>query len=316
MINRRLIRIKVLQVLYAYSKKNEGISSASAEKELFHSIDKFYDLYLILLLMAEEMTQFENERIELRLNKKIRTQEDLKPNRRFSSNKMIDQIKTCQALNVYKNDRKLNLKLYGEVFKRLYNEFIESEIYQSYINVEQSNYSADKDLIIRFYSEFLSENIHFIDFLEEENIYWNDDFSFAIMMVIKTLETLKSEDSKVKIFPLFKNDDDKEFTKKLLRGTIVNKAEHIKLIEKNTQNWDTERIAQMDLLILQMAITELMEFSSIPVKVTLNEFIEISKYYSTDKSKVFINGVLDNIIKQLLNEGRIKKIGRGLIDNN
>lgn len=314
MINRRLIRIKVLQVLYAYSKKNDGISSLSAEKELFHSIEKFYDLYLIVLLLLAEMNRFEDDRLEMCRNKKIQTQEDIDPNTRFFENRIIDQIKNNQLLIDKKNERKLNLKIYSQVLKGLYNQFIESEFFAEYLNSPDNSYNSDKEFIIKFYSEFLSENQQFIDFLEEENIYWNDDCSFAIMMAVKTIESLKSENSKIAILPLFKNSDDEDFARKLLRTTIVRRNEYLKIIEKHTENWDTERIAQIDLLILQMAITEILEFNSIPVKVTLNEFIEISKYYSTDKSKIFINGVLDKIIKQLLNDGSIKKIGRGLID--
>jgi N utilization substance protein B len=315
MINRRLIRIKVLQVLYAYSKKNEGISSLSAEKELFHSIDKFYDLYLLVLLILIEMAQLEEDRIEMRRNKKIRTSDDEDPSARFVDNKIIGLLKSNQELINLKKERKLNWKKNKEILKRVFAEFIETELYLSYIKSEDYSYAVDKKMIMGFYSDFLSENPQFIEFLEEENIYWNDDCSFAIMMAMKTIDGFKLQGAVNKIFPLFKNEDDIDFARKLMRSSITRKEEYIKIIEKHTQNWETERIAQVDLLILQMAIAELFEFKSIPVKVTLNEFIEISKYYSTDKSKVFINGILDNIIKQLENDESIKKTGRGLIEH-
>jgi N utilization substance protein B len=315
MINRRLIRIKVLQVLYAYSKKSEGISSSSVEKELLHSIEKFYDLYLLLLSMVVEMALLEVERIEMRQNKNIRSKDDMDPSTLFSQNKIISKIEINPNLIELIKERKLNWKLYRAPLKRIYNEFIKSELYIEFINSKESSFIADKKFLIKFYSEFLAENQGFIDFLEEENIYWNDDSSFAIMMVIKTIESIKPDRIKNKILPLFKNDDDKDFARKLLMTTIAKKGEYLDIIAKHAQNWDTERIAQMDLVILQMAITELFEFKSIPVKVTLNEFIEISKYYSTEKSKIFINGVLDNIIKQLEKEGSIVKTGRGLINS-
>ncbi|MDF1549442.1 MAG: transcription antitermination factor NusB [Bacteroidales bacterium] len=313
MISRRLIRIKVLQVLYAYSKKNEGYSSNVAEKELFHSIDKFYDLYHLLLLLILEMADLEEKRIELRRNKKIQTSEDLFPSTKFVDNKVIRNIRLIEALYDYKNARKLNWKIHEDTLKRIYNDFISTEQYQNYINSDTDSFVSDKEFLNNFYSEFLAENINFSEFLEEENIYWNDDAGFAIIMVIKTIENIKENGKPGKLMPLFKNDDDKEYTKKLIRKAIVDQKEYIKLIEKHTQNWDTERIAHVDLLILQLAITELLEFPSIPVKVTMNEFIEISKYYSTERSKVFINGVLDKIVKDFESDKRLNKTGRGLI---
>jgi transcription antitermination protein NusB len=315
MINGRLIRIKVLQVLYAHSKKNDKISSFSVEKELFLSIEKFYDLYLLMLLISVEMAQLEDERIEMRRNKNIRTKEDMDPSTRFAQNKIIEKIKTNQELIDNKKERKLQWKLHRNFLKRIYNEFIESELYSNYINSTDSSFQSDKKFLIKFYVEFLSENQAFLDFLEEENIYWNDDIGFATIMVVKSIENIKPDKKNNKILPLYKNEDDKDFAKKLLTTTIQKQEEYLDIISKHTQNWDTERIAQMDLLILQMAITELFEFKSIPVKVTLNEFIEISKYYSTEKSKIFINGILDNIIKHLEKDGSIVKTGRGLINS-
>jgi N utilization substance protein B len=314
MINRRLIRIKVLQVLYAYSKKNDGISSFSAEKELFHSFEKFYDLYLLMISMLTEMSRLEDEKIELRLNKNIKTKDDIEPKIRLSKNQVVSQIRDSQLLEQKISERKLNLNMYSDMMKSIFNQFIESELYKNYINSEEHSYSSDKKLVSGFYSDFLAENLQFVEFLEEDSIYWNDDSYFAIMMVLKTIDALKAENSKLKLLPLFKNSDDEDFAKKLLRNTISKKQGYLEIIRKNTDNWETERIAQIDLLILQIAITELIEFGSIPVKVTLNEFIEISKYYSTDKSKIFINGVLDKIIKQLKEEGAVKKTGRGLIE--
>ncbi|NJO90029.1 MAG: transcription antitermination factor NusB [Chloroflexia bacterium] len=177
------------------------------------------------------------------------------------------------------------------------------------------SFEADKQFLSTFYADFLAEDTNFADFLEEENIYWNDDIGFAIIMVLKTIEGIKETTQFSKLLPLFKNIDDEEFAKKLIRKTIVNSEEHLKIIENHTKNWDTERIAHVDLLILQLALTELVEFPSIPVKVTLNEFIEISKYYSTEKSKIFINGVLDKIVKELEADNKLNKTGRGLVNN-
>jgi transcription antitermination protein NusB len=314
MINRRLIRIKVLQVLYAHSKKNEGASSILAEKELFHSIEKFYDLYLLILLLGIELSALERERIILRKNKKIPSAEDINPNTRFSENAVSSLLSSDKAFLELCKTRKVGWGQYKEIPRRIFNDLINSELYEKFMSSEDDSIAFQKDFFSDFFSEFLSENQYFIEFLEEENIYWNDDSNFAIMMAIKTIDNIKPANPRIRILPLFKNDDDKEFAKKLIRKVIVNKEEFTGIVKVHAQNWDTERIAQIDLLILQMAIAELIEFSSIPVKVTLNEFIEISKYYSTDKSKIFINGVLDNIIKELLKSGKIKKTGRGLIE--
>jgi len=313
MISRRLIRIKVLQVLYAYSKKNEGYSSIVAEKELFHSIDKFYDLYLLLLMLITEMGNLENARIQLRRNKNIKSIDDQFPSTMLIDNKLIKLVESNQHLSSLSQERKLNWKMHPDLLKKIYNDFIETDLYKNYIKEEKTTFEDDKQFLSNFYSEFLSENLAFIDFLEEENIYWNDDCGFAIIMILKTIEGFKPDGNDKKLLPLFKNDDDKDFTKKILRSAIVNREEYLKIIEKHVENWDTERIAQLDLLILQLAIAELLEFSSIPIKVTLDEFIEISKYYSTERSKVFINGLLDKIIKQFESEGRLNKKGRGLI---
>ena len=215
----------------------------------------------------------------------------------------------------YKTDRKLNWKVHENLVKRIYNEFISSKLYDEYVNSDNDSFNADQKFLNDFYADFLVDNENFNEFLEEDNIYWNDDIGFAIVAVLKTIEKVKETTQFSRLLPLFKNGDDEEFAKKLIRKTIVNSKEQLKIIENHTKNWDTERIAHVDLLILQLALTELTEFPSIPVKVTLNEFIEISKYYSTEKSKVFINGVLDKIVKELEAENKLKKTGRGLINN-
>jgi N utilization substance protein B len=311
MINRRLIRIKVLQVLYAHSKKNEGASSILAEKELFHSIEKFYDLYLLILLLGSELSALERERIIMRKNKKILSAEDINPNTENVVSALLTSDKGFLELC---KTRTVGWGQHKEIPKRIFNDLINSELYDKFMSSEDDSIAFQKKFFSALFSEFLSENQYFIEFLEEENIYWNDDSNFAIMMAIKTIDSIKPANPRIRILPLFKNDDDKEFAKKLIRKVIVNKEEFTGIVKEHAQNWDTERIAQIDLIILQMAIAELIEFSSIPVKVTLNEFIEISKYYSTDKSKIFINGVLDNIIKEMLKSGKIKKTGRGLIE--
>ena len=314
MISRRLIRIKALQILYAFSKKKE-ISSINAEKELFHSIEKYYDLYHLLILLIIEMVELEIKNNDFKRNKKVPTVNDLNPNLGLQDNLLVGKLRNNIDLLNYHDKRKLNWKIHKDFIKQIYSDFTKTQIYTEFIELENRSFKDDRELVIRFYSEFLSENERFVDFLEEENIYWNDDYSFALVMVIKTIRNLNSSSNEHEnLLPLFKNDDDREFAKLLLRKTIVNKLDYIEIIEKHTKNWDTERIAQIDLLILQLAIAEVVEFESIPIKVSLNEYIEISKYYSTVRSKTFINGLLDKIVKSLNEEKKVNKTGRGLIN--
>ncbi len=314
MISRRLIRIKALQILYASSRKND-ISSTNAENELFHSIEKYYDLYNLLILLIIEIVDLEIHNNNFKRNKKQPTPSDLNPNLGLQDNLFVEKLRSNIELSVKLEERKLSWKIHKDFIKQLYADFIKSQTYIDFIEQDERLFSSDQELVIRFYSEFLAENDLFIEFLEEENIYWNDDFNFALVMMIKTIQNFKSSSSEnTKLLPLYKNDDDREFAKRLIRKTIVNKTDYTKLIEKHTKNWDTERIAQIDLLILQLAIAEILEFESIPIKVSLNEYIEISKFYSTEKSKTFINGLLDKITKSLKEDKKIQKIGRGLIE--
>ena len=311
MINRRLIRIKAFQILYAYSKKGDT-SSLNAEKELFHSIEKYYDLYLMLLALPVELAEIEREKINQRRTKRFATPEDLNPNLNFQDNLLIEKLKKSEHLNRLLEMRKLNWKVYTDFTKLLYSDFLKSEVYQAIMQAEGNNFLQDKELMRKFYTGFLDNNENLPDFLEEQNIYWNDDFSFALVMVTKSIEQAKLN-KPFRVLPLYKNEEIKDFAKILLRKAIVNANEYIKIIEKHTRNWDPDRIAQTDRMILQLAIAEAIEFPTIPVKVTLNEYIEVAKYYSTEKSKTFINGLLDQIIKSLQKNGKIKKTGRGLV---
>lgn len=314
MISRRLIRIKALQILYAASKKKET-SSTSAERELFHSIEKYYDLYNLLMLLFVELVDLEIKSNILKREKKAPTADDLNPGLGLQDNLVVEQLRNNSDFYDTLEKRKLSWKNNADFIRQLYLDFTKTELYTEFKKSDDVSYKEHKELVVRFYSEFLPENERFTEFLEEENIYWNDDFSFALVMVIKTLRNFKaSSGAHVKLLPLFANNDDSEFAKMLLRKTIVNNTVYLDEIKLHTKNWDADRIAQIDLLILQLAIAEVLEFESIPVKVTLNEYIEISKYYSTTRSKTFINGLLDKIVKSLKGQNKINKTGRGLID--
>ncbi len=313
MISRRLLRIKILQICYAYFK-SEGQTLNQAEKELFHSIQKSYDLYHYLLLLVIDIVKYAQSRIDLATQKLVPTFDDLNPNTKFVDNKLVKQLENNLQLNKYLNDNKLSWVNYPELIKNLYLEIKDSDIYQNYMNSEQRSYKEDKKFITDLFAKVIILYEPLYQNLEEQSIYWNDDLEFVTGMIIKTLKGFKAtSDESVELMLLFKNEDDKDFVKRLFRKTILNHAEYQNLIADYIKNWDIERVAFTDIVVMALAISELIEFNEIPVKVTFDEYIEIAKFYSTQKSNVFINGVLDKVVADLKKEGKIKKTGRGLV---
>ncbi|HBF88370.1 MAG TPA: transcription antitermination factor NusB [Bacteroidales bacterium] len=313
MISRRLLRVKILQMLYAYYNA-EDPSFVKYEKDLKYSINKFYDLYHYLMLLIIDVSKFSEMRMEQSKLKRIPTQEDLNPNTRFIDNEFIAQLRNSHSFNAYLNVKKMSWVNYPELVRKLYFEIIESEEYIEYLNAEEKSYKADKKIIIDIFEKFIVNNDFLYQILEEQSIFWNDDVEFAISMIIKTIgKAKKTDNSGVQMLELYKNEEDSEFVKDLFRKTISNSSENRTLIESFIQNWDIERIALIDIIIMQMAVTELKEFSSIPTKVTLNEYIDLAKFYSTSKSGTFINGILDKILIHLKKDNKITKRGRGLI---
>ena len=313
MLSRRLIRVKTSHILYAYFKSSDP-SITKFEKELFFSLNKTYELYHYLLLLIIEVKKHALARIDLAKNKHVPSQEDLNPNLRFVNNKLINQLEDNRDFKKYMLEKKISWVNYSLLIKDIYQIMVNSEAYKNYMNGTENSYASDKKFVIEFYPQYLDTSELLYQILEEQSIYWNDEIEFIINMIIKTLKNFKEEEKEYsKLMLLFKNNDDRDFAKDLFRKTILNYNEYNKLIEKHTKNWDVERIAFIDILFMQLAITEVVEFPSIPIKVSLNEYIEIIKYYSTKKSSTFINGILDKIINILKDEGKIKKTGRGLI---
>ncbi|HRW62059.1 MAG TPA: transcription antitermination factor NusB [Bacteroidales bacterium] len=313
MISRRLLRIKILQICYAYFK-SEGQTINQAEKDLFFSIQKSYDLYHYLMLLIIDIVHYANSRIDISKQKRIPTYDDLNPNTKFVDNRLVKFLEKNGGLNKYLNNQKLSWVNYPELIKNLYNEIKDSEIYTNYMNSNVNGFNDDKKFISEIYSKIIIAYEPLHQNLEEQSIFWNDDVEFVISMIVKTIKSLKVTDNEdVSLMPLFKNEEDKDFTKKLFRKSVLNHKENESLISGFIKNWDVERVAFMDIMIMSLALTEIKEFSEIPVKVSLDEYIEIAKFYSTEKSNVFINGVLDKIVEHLKSEGKIKKTGRGLI---
>jgi transcription antitermination protein NusB len=313
MISRRIIRTKALQMLYAYYTSTEK-SLSITEKELFFCIGKSYDLYHYLFLLLLEIADYAEQKIEIRKNKHQPTHDDLHPNTKFITNQVIMQLRENRQLKAYLNQKKLSWVNHPELIKELYQFLVESDFYKKYIEDPNQSFMEDRRLIDKVFTNIilLSEDLY--EVLEEQSIFWNDDVEFTITMISKTLKKFHPHsDSDQSLLPLFKDEDDRIFARDLMRKAILNHDDLRELIKEHSSNWDLDRIAFMDILIMQLALTEFLFFPSIPTKVSLNEYIELSKYYSTEKSRNFINGILDKTLKDLKKSDKITKTGRGLI---
>ncbi len=315
MLNRRHLRIKVLQALYAYFQSNEE-NYGRAEKELLRSVERMQELYVYFLLTFSEIKHFAENRIEENKKKILPSEEDLQPNTKFIDNALIAQIDASNELRLLSENLKVNWigDANQEMFRKIFIQIKESETYFEHMNNGISGYEEDRAFIIELFKNEIANSELLYHYFEEKSIHWMDDIDLVCSMVLKTLKSF-NEGEEIDLLPLYKKDDDeKEFIIQLLRKTISMDSENEKLIDELTQNWELDRIAKMDIILMKMAITELQIFSNIPTKVTLNEYIEISKFYSTPKSNSFINGVLDKAIDRLTKEKKIVKIGRGLMN--
>lgn len=307
-----MLRIKVVKALYAHMK-SDADSLMASEKMLVTSIDKTYDLYFLLMSLVVEMAQYAEQRQEAAKNKKLPTYEDLNPNRKFVDNAVIRLLAQSDSVNDYLASRKLSWAKYPELVKSLYTQLEQSDYFKRYMTSQESSFREDLALITEFYTRELEESEILESALDEMSILWNDDLGFALIMVTRTLSNMRASHTDVKVLPKFKSIEDLDFARELFAKAAVNFDNYQEEIEKYTRNWDVERIAFMDNLIMATAVAELVTFPSIPVKVTLDEYIEIAKYYSTHGSSTFINGILDKIVASFTEEGKINKSGRGLI---
>lgn len=307
MINRVLIRLKVIQVVYAYYQ-NEGKNVEAAEKELFYSLSKAYDLYNYLLLLMVEVTRFADRRIDNRRHKLRPTYEDLNPNTRFIDNAFMAQLAQNKQLEEFCKNQKRTWDDEGDFVKRLFEQIEASDIYQGYMAKEALTYEDDRELWRKLYRTFIAQNDDIDELLEEQSLYWNDDKAIVDTFVLKTIKHFEPEKgAEQELLPEYKSDDDKEFARKLLHNAINNAEAYRKLMEQNTKNWNMERLAFMDILIMQVALAEILSFPTIPTTVSLNEYVEVAKMYSTPKSGSFVNGMLDTIVNQLKKENKLRK---------
>ena len=307
MINRNLIRIRIVQIVYAwYQNSNNNLKNA--EKELLQGFQKSYDLYFYLLLLMVKITDLYEERVEMKKNKFLPTEEDLNPNTHLIENKFIKQLRTNKTLNKYLSERPMSWDENETFVKNLLDTILGSEEYKNYTGNVSPTYADDKDFWRKIFKQYIYLNDELDDILEDESIFWNDDVETVETFVLKTIKQFSEQNGDNQpLLPMFKDEEDKQFALKLLDETILNEKKYRELIEKHTQKWDFDRIAFMDMIIMQVAVAGRYTCESSPTSVTLNEFIDIAKSYSTPKSGTFVNGILDAIANEAKKEHIILK---------
>jgi len=312
MINRRHIRIKVMQSVYAMLQtKSDNL--IKEEKFLLESIQKMNDLYILMLSLLIEVHHIAERQINLSKKKFLATSEDLNPNTKFIQNKVFKILNESEELSRYLEDKKLNnWYLDSKYVSIIWKNIQKNKAYIEYLSTEKSSFKEDKELIITLFKECIAPNEKLFDYYESTNLSWVDDIPVVNTWVLNTISKLK-ENCSIRLARLYKDDEDKRFVIDLFRKVMLHHHEFDVDIDAKTPNWDTERIAELDLILMKMAITEFFYFPTIPTKVTINEYIELAKEYSTGKSSFFINGILDKLLKQYLKKDKVRKIGRGLL---
>ena len=307
MINRVLIRLKIVQIVYAYYQ-NGGKNLDTAEKELFFSLSKAYDMYNYLLLLMVEITKQAERKQSAAKNKLLPTEEELHPNTKFVDNRFIAQLEVNKQLLEFSETQKKTWENESEFVKRLCEVIMNSDIYKEYMECETSSYEEDRELWRKIYKRIIFNNYELDQVLEDQSLYWNDDKEIVDTFVLKTIKRFEEENGADQpLLPEFKDDEDQDFARRLFRRSILNAEYYRHLISENTRNWDLDRVALMDIIIMQIALAEILSFPNIPISVTFNEYVEIAKVYSTPKSGSFINGTLDGIVKALKEENKLTK---------
>ncbi len=313
MLNRRLLRVKIMQSLYAYFQSG-NLDLYKEEKALLHSIQRVYDLYLLYLILPLELAMIAEVQMEEARNKRLPTKEDKNPNRRFVDSHLMQALSENNSLHHQVEQRKISWSSDHEFLRKLWRKIRKSELYLNYLEDEKGE-AVDRRFLEKLFKTFILDNEDLYSVFQERSIYWDfEDNDFAITMAMRYFSKIKSVENYRTLPSMYKNEvEDQLFVKSLFRKCINNDEENSKWISLKTKNWEVDRIALVDILLMKMAVTEFLYFPSIPVKVTLNEYIELAKFFSTPKSKVFINGVLDKLLNDFKNEGRLKKVGRGLM---
>ena len=305
MINREIIRIKIVQLTYAYYQNgNKNIDTA--EKELFFSLSKAYDLYNYLLTLIVAITKEARRRLEI-LQAKARREGTPEPPQKFAFNRLALQLESNKQLCEFMENQKRTWTDHPEFVGKLLEQIEQSQIYKDYLE-EKDSYETDRELWRRLYRTLIQENNELDLLLEEQSLYWNDDKEVVDSFVLKTIKRFDEKNgSKQELLPEYDSEEEKDYARKLFRATIMNADEYQRLMSEASQNWDFSRLAYMDVIIMQIAIAEMLTFPSIPLTVTINEFVELAKVYSTPRSFGYINGMLDAIARHLIRQGRLMK---------
>lgn len=308
MINRILIRIKVVQMVYSYLLDQEGKRMSEAQKELATSLDKAYELYYYLLMLPVEFVRLQEERLDNARNKYLPTDEDLNPNTKFVDNLFVKKISGCEMFTKFVKDNNVSWADSEVSLRLMLDKIVNSDIYQEYMDKLGSSLAEDCELWRNLLKKVVFVDDNLTDALEAKSVYWNDDLDTVGTFVLKTIKRFEEEGYE-ELLPKYKDDEDRLFAEKLFVNAVNNKDEYMKLIDKfvSKESWDTERLAFMDIVVLLVAIAELEKVPSVPTKVTMNEFIEIAKCYSTNKSGQFVNGILNSIINYLKKDGKLFK---------
>ena len=300
MVNRVLIRIKVLQIVYAYYQ-NGNVDLKSAENDLQFSMRKSYELYLSLLLLMVEVTRLQSRILEAKKEKYVPTEEELNPNLRFVNNRFIAQLKEMKDNTIsWDNDE--------DFVKRILDMILNSELYTNYLEAEEDNYEQDRQFWYRIFKKVICNNEMVDEFLEDKSIFWNDDIEIVESFVLKTIKRFEEANGdKQELMPMFKEEEDRTFAVKLLRQTFLKGPEYREMIGHYLTNWDADRIAHIDMVILQIALAEIFSFPTIHTSISLNEYVEIAKYYSSPKKLPFINATLESIIRDAKRDHKLLK---------
>jgi len=313
MLNRRFLREKTLQTLYAYYQSG-GEDALVFEKNMTFGVRKLYELYIRLASVIVELSDYAQLRIEEGKQKHIPTEAEKNPNLKFVQNRVIEQLRNNPVFIQKSKDYKISWKQHEDLFRGLYQVLLKTSSYQTYMDDPESSYENDKAFICGFFKRKISNNSNLYHHFEEQSIFWTDDFDNVAFWLLKSLKNAEENADLLHPEDQFINAEDLEFAKKLFRQTILNNEEYTPVIENYlAENWELDRTPLIDVLVMKMAIAEMCHFPSIPVKVTLNEYIEIIKQFSTDNSYIFVNGVLNQLSIDYVKQGKIKKSGRGLI---
>ena len=307
MINRILIRSKVIQIAYSYFLTKDK-SVMDAEKELFFSFEKSYELYHLLLTLMVELTDTQAARVEAARMKFLATPEEKNPNMRFVNNRFIEQLRNCDDYKEYHEKKPVTWTTDPEFLRDFSERIVKSDLYKEYMTAPDDSYENDCEFWKKALKSLICTDEELLDLLEQKSLYWNDDLEIIATFVLKTIKQFNEMNgTSQSLLPMFKDDDDAQFAKDLFRNTLLHGEEYRSYIENFVRNWEIERVAFMDIVIMMVALSELHGFPSIPTRVTLNEYIEVAKSNSTVKRGQFVNGVLNAIVDNLKKEGALTK---------